>query len=168
MQPLLPLQLCLLQPPQHLCVAIVAVVHEREPAATSGQLLTRLPWLRRPPVLRWMILLPVALSTYFLSRLLHLGGAEWCQWRGPTCQPSPPSTWMAPPLLLLPLHRLHLHPHNLSAMTTATSMSDTAKPVEGVSFCALSMLVVLVTQLQKVFGTRNLNTTNFSAQFAIA
>ena len=74
LQPLLPLQLCLLQPPQHLCVAIVAVVHEREPAATSEQLLTRLPWLRQPPVFRWF--LPVALSISFPHRLLHLGDAE--------------------------------------------------------------------------------------------
>ena len=86
----------------------------------------------------------------------------------PICWLSPPSTWTAPPLLLLLLHPPHLHPHNLSAMTTATSMSDTAKPVECVSFCALSMLVVLVTQLRNVFGTWNLNTTNWGAQFATA
>ena len=71
----------------------------------------------------------------------------------PTSTPAPPSSPPSQPVCY--------------AMTTATSMSDTAKPVEGVSFCALSMLVVLATQLQKVFGTRNLNTTNFSAQFAI-
>ena len=38
------------------------------------QLLTRLPWLRRPPVFRWF--LPVALSISFPHRLLHLGDAE--------------------------------------------------------------------------------------------
>ena len=57
-------------------IVIVAVVHERGPAATSGLLLTKLPWLRQPPppVFRWKLL--HTLSTYFPPRLLLLGGDE--------------------------------------------------------------------------------------------
>ena len=54
--------------------ATVAEVHEQGLAVTSGRLLTRLPWLRRPPVFCWILLL-VALSTSFHHRLLLLGDA---------------------------------------------------------------------------------------------
>ena len=57
-----------------MCVAIVAVVHERETVEISEQLLTRLLGLRRPPVFRWI--LPIALSTYFSPRLLLLVDGE--------------------------------------------------------------------------------------------
>ena len=55
--------------------AIVAMVHEREPGASSEQLFSRILWLRRPPEFCW-IFLPVTLSTSFPPRLLHLGDAE--------------------------------------------------------------------------------------------
>ena len=69
----LTLPLCLLQPPRHLGVAIVAVVLERGPAAISGLLLTKLPWLRQPLVFRWKI--PVLSNSIPLRHLL-LGGAK--------------------------------------------------------------------------------------------
>ena len=69
----LPLHLCLLQPPRHLGVAIVAVVLERGPAAISGLLPTRLHWLRQPLVFRWKI--PVLSNSIPLRHLL-LGGAK--------------------------------------------------------------------------------------------
>ena len=69
----LTLPLCLPQPPRHLGVAIVAVVLEREPAAISGLLPTRLHWLRQPLVFRWKI--PVLSNSIPLRHLL-LGGAK--------------------------------------------------------------------------------------------
>ena len=137
--PLLPLQLCLLQPPRHLDVATAAEVHEQGLAATSGQLLTRLPRLRQPPVFRWILLL-IALSTSFPHCLLLLGDAGLCQWGGPRCRPSPPLTWMVVPLLLL----RHHHPF---ATTTVRSQDNIVTTVKSVLYCAMITLVVTVSPL---------------------
>ena len=61
---------------RQLGVAIVAAVREQGLAATSVQLLTRLPWQRQQPVLHWKTLHLVHLSNYFPRRLLILGGAR--------------------------------------------------------------------------------------------
>ena len=98
-----------LQPcPQPLASAADTAVLKQEPAATSGQLPTKLPWQRQPPP----PVLPVLSSSIPLRHLLP-GGAGWWPLRGRS-QPSPPSMWTA-----LPhqhhhrLHHQHQHHHRL-------------------------------------------------------
>ena len=108
------LHLLLLNPRhQFLVNAAATVAQERKPAATSGQLPTKPPWLRQPQVFHLVILFPHPLSTTYHLLLLNLGGAKWREWRGRTYQPSPLSTWTVPrrPLHLHPHLHQHLHPH---------------------------------------------------------
>ena len=67
--------LCLFQLTRRQLPSSVAanVALEQEPAAICGQQPTRLPWLRQPPVFRWI--LPVLSGSIPLRHLL-LGGAE--------------------------------------------------------------------------------------------
>ena len=96
-----PLQLQLLLNPCHqLLVSVAAIVAPRQgPAATSGQLPTRLLWQRQPPVLHRI--LPV-LSGSTPLRHLAPGGAGWRLSRG-TSHPSTTSMWTALP------HQHHRH-----------------------------------------------------------
>ena len=96
----------------------------------------------------WELFIPfVSISTCwsFLGFFRYLGAwppvdAMSCLWGGRRCHPSPPSTWMNHPLLLL-LHHLPHDPLQLSAMMTV-KMTCTAPPVESVLSSTMNILVV--------------------------
>ena len=105
-----------LQPcPQPLASAADTAVLKQEPAATSGQLPTKLPWQRQPPP----PILPV--SSIPLRHLL-LGGGKWRPWRGKVCQPSTPSMWTALPHQH-PRHFQHQHHHHLLHSHTCSTFT---------------------------------------------